>query len=246
MKIIILCAGYATRLYPLTKDRPKPLLRVADKPIIEYILDGAKELPDLDGVYIVTNDKFAGHFEKWQQTYTYPYMIEVVNDMTTSNDDRLGAIGDIHYVVKERNIDDDILVIGGDNLYDLDLADFVHFAQDKQSAAIAVYDVKDKELAKKYGLVEVDENKRVIAFQEKPQEPKTTLASLALYYYSTHTLEALLRYITEGNNADQPGHFVAWLAKNEKVYAYSFDGTWFDIGDFKSLENADKQYRQKG
>ena len=223
MKVIILCAGYATRLYPLTKDKPKPLLLVAGKPIIEYILSDIEKEKEVDRVYVVTNDKFSNNFNEWAEDYSYSVPVEVVNDNTKSNDDRLGAIGDIYFTVSEKKIDDDLLIVAGDNLFDLDISEFLAFAKDHAPhATIAAYDVGDKELAKKYGLVELDENQQVIDFQEKPAKPKTTLASLGLYYYPKASLSFLHKYIKEGNNPDQPGHYAAYFAREDKLFAYAF------------------------
>ncbi len=243
MNVIILCAGYATRLYPLTEKQPKPLLTVADKPIIEYLLTDIATIDDVDKVYVITNDKFASHFEKWNSTFDYLYPIEVINDNTKSNDDRLGAIGDIKFTIQEKDIADDILIVAGDNIFDLDLKDFISFARGKKPyTTIAAFDIKDRELAKRYGLVELNDEHQVMDFKEKPAEPQTTLASLGLYYYSERTITLLSKYIAEGNNTDQPGNFIAWLAKNDPVFSYTFDGSWFDIGDFKSLEKANEFY----
>ncbi len=246
MKVILLCAGYATRLYPLTKNKPKPLLNVADKPIIEYLLDDIKGIKKVDKIYIVTNNKFADIFEKWKNEFQYPLPIVIINDKTMSNDDRLGAIGDLRYTIQEGQIDDDILVIGGDNLFDLDLGDFSKFAERKKPyASIAVFDVKKKELAKKYGLVDLNKDRQVIDFKEKPEQPTTTLASLALYFYPKETLSLIDEYFDKGNNPDQPGHYAAWLSHKDKVFAYTFDGHWFDVGDFDSLEKANLFYENK-
>lgn len=244
MDIIMLCAGYATRLYPLTKDRPKPLLPIAGKPIIEYVLDDFSGKDFIDKVYIVTNDKFYSHFLEWASAYDKDLKIEVINDGTLSNDDRLGAIGDIRYVIDKKALDTDCLVVGGDNIFDTSMLHFVEFvSSNKDNAAIGVYDVGSLELAGKYGLVETDEDGRVLNFQEKPEKPKTTLASLALYYYPKEKLKLFNEYAAEGNNCDQPGRFIEWLSSREDVYAMTFSGAWFDIGDFSSLEEADKYYR---
>ncbi|MBU1862296.1 MAG: nucleotidyltransferase family protein [Candidatus Omnitrophica bacterium] len=246
MKVVVLCAGYATRLYPLTKDRPKPLLHVADRPIIEYILIESKKLREVDSIYIVTNSKFTHVFEKWKKNFSFAIPIEIINDQTVSNDDRLGAIGDLHYAIAEKHIDDDVLVVAGDNLFDLNINNFFSFAETKKPyVTIAAFDIKDTERAKRYGLVELNDEQQVINFREKPQLPSTTLVSLGLYYFPQNTLPLLKKYMSEGNNLDQPGHYITWLANTYKVFAYTFDGSWFDIGDFESLQQADTFYRNK-
>jgi glucose-1-phosphate thymidylyltransferase len=246
MKVILLCAGYATRLYPLTKEKPKPLLTVADKPIIEYLLADIAMIDVIDEIYVVTNDKFAGNFESWAEMFTYGKKIVIVNDHTLSNDDRLGAIGDIQYTIEEQHIDDDLLIIAGDNIFDLDLKDFISYARTHEPfATIAAYDVKDRALARQYGLVKTDDSGIVIDFQEKPAEPETTLASLGLYYYPRVLLGSIAAYIKDGNNPDQPGNFVAWISKQQSVYSYAFSGVWFDVGDFDSLEKANTYFKNK-
>lgn len=246
MKVILLCAGYATRLYPLTKDKPKPLLPVAGKPIIQYVLEEINTIEDINAVYIVTNDKFADHFEKVKQSLGCDKTIEIVNDLTTSNDDRLGAIGDIAFTIQDKNIDDDLLIVAGDNIFDLKLDAFISVAKGNAPyGTIAAYDVQNRELAKKYGLVKIDAASKIVDFQEKPENPETTLASLGLYYYPQAMVPQIQLYIDEGNNTDQPGNFVAWLLANSQAYAHAFNGIWFDIGDFKSLENADVYFTNK-
>jgi len=240
MKVIILCAGYATRLYPLTENTPKPLLPVGNKPILDWILGRVQKVQDVQAVYLVSNQKFAGHFETWAAKVKYPWPIEVVNDHTTSNETRLGAIGDLAYVIKTKKIDPcDLLVIAGDNFFDFDLASFVDFGKKKRPhGIIAVYDVMDKELAKRYGLVRTDAEGKILEFQEKPPQPTTTLASSGIYWLPKETWSLLDRYITSGHNTDQPGHYMRWLAETSGLFAFSLKGKWLDIGDLTSYQKA--------
>lgn len=244
MKAVILCAGYATRLYPLTKDTPKPLLPVGEKPILSWILDQLTKVHGLDAVYLVTNDKFAGHFEKYTKTISYPWPVETVNDGTTSNENRLGAIGDLAFVLKQKNVGaEDILVLAGDNFFDSSLEEFVKFGQSKRpGGVIAVYDVKEKELAKQYGLVMSDANHKVTAFYEKPENPPTTLASCGVYWLPKETRSMLDSYLSAGNNPDQPGHYMRWLAETAALYATPIKGKWLDIGDLASYEKANAMF----
>ncbi len=246
MKVILLCAGYATRLYPLTENQPKPLLPLADRPILEYILDRLKPVEGIEEVIAVTNNKFSTHFEKWAKNLSYPWPVTSVNDQTTTNDDRLGAIGDLHYVLSQRNIGaEDILVIAGDNLFDFDLEVFMRFSKKKRPCGvIAAYDVKDKVLAKQYGLLQLNGEGRVTEFLEKPENPPTTLASCGLYWLPRETRVLLDRYISEGHNADQPGHYMRWLAETQGLYGVALDGQWYDIGDLKSYQSADALFRK--
>ena len=240
MKVIFLCAGYATRLYPLTENQPKPLLSVGDRPILEWILAGLSHVKGIDQFYIVTNHKFAGHFESWQTKSGQSWPVKVIDDRTTSNDNRLGAIGDLRFVLTQEGIGaEDILVVAGDNLFDSNLADFVESAvRHRPHPVLAVYDVKDRNLAKQYGLVKVKGEGEVVEFLEKPAEPPTTLASCGLYWLPRETRDLLDRYLKEGNNADQPGHYMSWLARTDRLFAVAIKGNWFDIGDLASYRKA--------
>src|SRR5919204_4771421 len=232
MRALILAAGYATRLYPLTRDRPKPLLDVGGRPLVDWILDRIAEVSEIEEVHLVTNAKFAPAFRAWA-----PPQVVVHDDGTRDEDDRLGAIGDLAFVGLG---DDDLLVVAGDNLFDFSLRDFVRFWRGKgRASAVALYDVGDVELARKYGIVELDERDRVIAFLEKPDDPPSTLASTAAYLFHQEHLALVPRYLEEGNSPDQPGRFVAWLQAREPVYGYRFDGEWLDIGDHEQLRYAD-------
>lgn len=240
MKVIILCAGYATRLYPLTENQPKPLLLVGKKPILEWILERVQKVQGVEGVFIVSNQKFSGHFETWAKNASSPWPVEVVNDHTTSNETRLGAIGDLAHVIKTRKIDPcDLMVIAGDNFFDFDLVSFTDFGQKKRPhGVIAVYDVKDKELAKRYGLVRTAADGKILDFQEKPEKPNTTLASSGIYWLPKDIWGLLDRYISSGHNTDQPGHYMRWLAENSGLFACSLKGKWLDIGDLASYQKA--------
>lgn len=240
MKVVILCAGYATRLYPLTENMPKPLLPVGKKPILEWILERVEKVSDVEGVYLVSNQKFAGHFESWAAKARYPWPVVVVNDRTSTNETRLGAIGDLAYVIKTQKLDpSDLLVIAGDNFFDFDLSLFVNFGYSKRPyGVIGVFDVLDRELAKRYGLVRTDETGKILEFQEKPLEPASTLASSGIYWLPKETWSLLDRYIVSGHNTDQPGHYMRWLAETSGLFAFSLTGKWLDIGDLASYQKA--------
>ncbi|NQT06321.1 MAG: nucleotidyltransferase family protein [Candidatus Omnitrophica bacterium] len=244
MKALILAAGYATRLYPLTLDQPKPLLKVGSKTITERILEKIERAGNVDKIYIVTNERFSSHFTRWARKSKYKKTLEVINDHTLTNETRLGAIGDIDLVIKEARIADDLLVVGGDNLFDFDLGDFVKFAQAKGKTAVALLDVEDIELAKKYGIVGLDSKDRVVDFQEKPEDPKSTLAAICVYYFPKDMLNLVDKYLNTGENKDAPGHYIGWLATNDTVYGYKIEGQWFDIGDKESLSQADEIYKK--
>jgi glucose-1-phosphate thymidylyltransferase len=236
MKALILAAGYATRLRPLTDSIPKQLLPVGGRPIVDWILDRVEQT-SADEIHLVTNARFAPDFERWAADKN----VRIHNDGTTSNDDRLGAVGDIHFV----GLDDDLLVVAGDNLFDYSLAEYEAYWRDKGGSSVAVHDVGDRELAKKYGIVDVDDNDRITNFVEKPENPPTTLCATATYLYTREHARLVETYLEEGNPPDQPGHYVAWLHKRAPVYAYRFTGEWFDIGDIGQLLEADNRMRRR-
>ena len=243
MNVLILAAGYATRLYPLTLTKAKPLLVVGGKPIIEWLVDNLAGISDVEMIYVVTNDKFAAAFQEWSQNYQqrHPeFKFKIVNDGTTSDDDKLGAIGDINFVVTQENLSQtSLLVAAGDNLFTNSLADFVATARNTD-VTVAVYDVGDMEAIKKYGNVAVDTEGIMTRFEEKPQKPQGTLAAIALYYYSPAVLSLLGTYLAAGNNADQPGRFVQWFYTRTPVKTFQIKGQWLDIGSKETLENADR------
>lgn len=242
MKAIILAAGYATRLYPLTLNTPKPLLDINGKPIIEYILNKILET-DVDEIFIVTNNKFFNHFNEWLNNYKTNIPIKVLNDGTLTNETRLGAIGDINFAIKKENIKDDILVVGGDNLFKLSLKELINFQKSKNTSVIAAHDIKNKELAKLYGILSINGNNKIIEFNEKPQLPNSTIASTCIYFLSKETLNLLNKYIEEGNPSDKTGHFIQWLYKKEDIHAFIFDSEWFDIGSKQGLDEAKQKIR---
>jgi len=243
MNVLILAAGYATRLYPLTLNKAKPLLVVGGKPIIEWLVDNLSGIPDLETIYVVTNDKFVADFQAWSQNYQkrHPeFRFKIVNDRSTSDDDKLGAIGDINFVVTHENLSQtSLLIAAGDNLFTTPLAGFVANARTTE-VTVAVYDVGDIEAIKKYGNVTIDAEGIIIRFEEKPKKPHGTLAAIALYYYSPPVLSLLRTYLAAGNNADQPGRFVQWLYTRKPVKTFQIKGQWLDIGSKETLENADR------
>ncbi|HKP37891.1 MAG TPA: nucleotidyltransferase family protein [Pyrinomonadaceae bacterium] len=243
MKFIVLAAGYATRLYPLTLDQPKPLLAVAGKPMIEHVLDNLKPIAGVDHIYIVTNAKFAGHFQRWADDYHVQHEgapITIVNDLTTDESNRLGAIGDMNLVLTQARIDDDIMVVAGDNLFSESLEQFGEFSSARNGPVLGVYDVGNLEEIKKYNEIDIDEDDRITFFEEKPAHPKSTLTGIALYYYPRQTLPLIRQYLDEGNNADQPGRLVQWLYPRIPFYIWRVPGIWYDVGSKETLEEANR------
>jgi len=242
MKLIILAAGYATRLYPLTLNQPKPLLHVAGKPMLGHVTDNLASIGDIDVVYVVTNAKFVDHFQNWADNckQSKRFCFEVVNDGTTDESNRLGAIGDTHLVLDKHSIDEDIMVVGGDNLFSHDLFEFGEFCREKNAPVLAVYDVGDLNEIKKYNSIEVDAEGRITFFEEKPAEPKSTLTGIALYFYPKSSLPLIRQYIAEGNNPDQPGRLVQWMYQRTPFYTWKVPGLWFDVGSKETLEEANR------
>jgi glucose-1-phosphate thymidylyltransferase len=243
MNALILAAGYATRLYPLTLNKAKPLLTVGGKPIIEWVIDNLADVPNLETIYVATNDKFAPDFQEWSEHYQIrqpKFKFKIVNDGSKNDGDKLGAIGDINFVVTGKNLArDSLLIIAGDNLFTESLTAFVACAKETE-ATVAVYDVGDIEAIKKYGNVAVDADGIITRFEEKPQKPRGTLAAIAIYYYSPEVLSLLTTYLAAGNNPDQPGRFVQWLYTRKPVKTFQIKGKWLDIGSKETLEKADQ------
>ena len=242
MKLIILAAGYATRLYPLTLNQPKPLLPVAGKPMVDHVLVSLGAIDAIDEAFIVTNEKFADHFEAWasrRNTSGFSSLVRVVNDHSTGDDNKLGAIGDLHLVLKSQGIDDDVIVVAGDNLFSDKLGDYGRLCAEKNAPVLGVYDVGSLKEATKYGVVESDANGCIASFEEKPAAPKSTLIGIALYHYPRVVLPLIDQYLDDGNNPDQPGRLIQWLYPRIPVYTWSVPGTWYDIGSKETLEEAD-------
>lgn len=243
MNVIILAAGYATRLYPLTLTQPKPLLPVAGKPMIDHVLDNLAPIGGLDRIYVVTNAKFADHFQRWADDYRARKArlnFTIVNDGSTDDANKLGAIGDIHFVLTRQNVQGDLIVVAGDNLFSEPLTDFGRYCREKRAPVLAVYDVGNLELIKKYNAISLDGEGRITYFEEKPQHPRSTLTGIALYFYPRETLPLIHQYIAEGNNPDQPGRLIQWLYPRQPVYTWRVPGLWFDIGSKESLEEANR------
>jgi glucose-1-phosphate thymidylyltransferase len=245
MKVIILAAGYATRLYPLTLTRPKPLLPVAGKPMVEYVLDNLAPIGGLERIYVVTNAKFATQFQQWADAYAKTKArleFTIVNDRSTDDSNKLGAIGDIHFVLQSQNIDDDLIVVAGDNLFSEPLLGFGRFCREKNAPVVAVYDVKDFEQVKKYNSITLASDGRITFFEEKPKQPVNSFSAIALYYYPRQILPLIRQYIAEGNNPDQPGRLIQWLYPRVPVYTWTVPGIWFDIGAKETLEEANRLF----
>lgn len=239
MKALILAAGYGTRLHPLTKERPKPLLLVGKKPIINYLIQKLDNLDGLDTIYVVTNQKFYDAFENWLKELKTKKQVVLINDGTMKHEDRLGALGDIELAIRWQGISDDLLILAGDNIFGWDLNGFVEYAlAQPQSFTMGAYDLEDKSKVSKYGVVEIDDKSCLKSFHEKPEEPISSLIATGIYYFPKDKLKLVEEYLKVGKETDAPGHFVSWLLRNQEVRCYIFKGVWYDIGDKDSYHKA--------
>jgi len=238
MKCVILAAGYATRLYPLTRNLPKSLLVVADKTILEHILEKVEEVPEIDEIFLVSNSKFAGQFSAFLSRYQVKKPILVLNDGTWDNEHRLGAIADLALAIEQAKIDDDVMVLAGDNLFDFSLKDFTSFFNDVQADCITTHYEESLEALNRTGVAEIGPKCQVLSFEEKPINPRSNNAVPPFYIYTKKTIELIQQFLDIGENADAPGQFVAWLVKKKAIYAYHFKGKRYDIGSVANYQEA--------
>lgn len=244
MKCILLCAGYATRLFPLTENFPKALLKVGGRAILDYTMDKINNVDEIDHIYLVTNSKYTTHFKEWAEAKNNIKPITVFDDGTSTNDDRLGAIGDIEFTIDKAEIDDDILVLATDNLFEFELKDFVQFYKTKNTPTVCVKK-EDRELLKRLGVANLDENMKIIGFEEKPAEPSGEYAVYAEYIYPKDVLPVIKTYLEEGNSCDAPGNLVTYMYKKMPMYAYAFEGVCHDIGTHETLAMINELYSNK-
>ena len=246
MKALILAAGYATRLYPLTKDYPKSLLKIRNRPLINYIVDKLEDARDIDEIVVVTNSKFIALFRSWARGLKLSKPLTLVDDLTKSDKDKRGAIADMSYAIRKKHIKDDLLVIGGDNLFNDPLDDFISFIKNNAGyPCIGAYNIRDKAKATKYGVVELNRKNRVVGFQEKPLKPKSSLVAMCLYYFPKDKLRLLGEYLKKVNKRDATGFYINWLRRKETVLGFVFDGLWFDIGHYNFYNEAKKKFKKK-
>ena len=238
MKAIILAAGYATRLYPLTKDMPKALLPVAGRTILDRLLDGMRAIPEMDHIHLVTNHRFAPAFEKWRQAAQAHCPITVHDDGTISNEDRLGAVGDIAFVLERARIDDDLFVAASDNLFTFPLSDFAADFRRHGRDLLLGTRIDDVDTLRRYAVATLDGENRVLSLVEKPQEPQSHIGICAIYLYRRDTVPLFPAMISEyraaGKRPDAPGYFAEWLCKRKEVRVYLAGGECVDIGTVES------------
>lgn len=237
----MLAAGYGTRLYPLTREIPKPLLGVGGVAIIDHIMEKLCALKELQEVIVVSNGKYFDRFNHWRSKLQTTVPVSVLNDGSQTDEDKLGAVGDIHFSIKAADIKDDLLIIAGDNLFEFDLAPFVQFAKSR-GCTIGLVDLGSVEEVSKYGAVTLGKDDRITSFEEKPPIPATSLISVGVYYFPKEHLGLFAEYMKSAHKKDAPGYFIEWLLNRQHVFGYVFKGMWFDIGDIESYNKANDIY----
>ena len=241
MKCLILAAGYATRLYPLTENYPKPLLTVGEKTILDWLVDDIDTLDEVDEYVVISNHRFAQHFNKWASSKTQK--ITVVDDGTMTNETRLGAVCDIQFAIEKLKINDDMLVIAGDNVLDFSLTKFITYAKEKRASSIMRYYESRVEKLQKSGVVSINKDDLVLEMQEKPRKPKSEWCAPPFYYYTAEDSKRISEAISDGCGTDAPGSFIAWLCKRSPVYAMKMPGNRYDIGNLESYNEVCKKYK---
>lgn len=240
MKCLILAAGYATRLYPLTENFPKPLLTVGEKTILDWLIDDIDLANIVDEYVVISNHKYAPHFINWAKTKNQK--ITIVDDGTETNETRLGAVKDIQFAIEKLNLDDDMLVIAGDNLLNFSLTSFIEYAQKKQTSCIMRYYEPDDDKLVKCGVVTIDENDKILNMTEKSSSPATHWCCPPFYYYTKNDAKLVKKGIESGCGTDAPGSYIAWLCKQTTVHAMEMRGKRYDIGNLESYEMVKSEY----
>ncbi len=243
MKGLILAAGYATRLLPLTQDKSKAMLPVGDKLMVEHIVEALHRVAEIDEIYIVTNQRFYHDFKEWSDTYGSFIPLTIINDGTINDATKLGAIGDIALVIREKQINEDLMIVAGDNLFTFSLADYYDFFQKKGTDCICMQKFENIELLKHFAVASVDENHKVLEIEEKPKQPKTDIGVFASYIYKKETLPLFDMYLAEGHSPESPGSFLPWLSQRKAVHGYFFEGECNDIGTVGSYNDACEKYK---
>lgn len=240
MKCLILAAGYATRLYPLTENFPKPLLEVGGKTILDWLVDDIDTAGAVDEYVVISNHKYAHHFEAWAKTKAMK--VTVVDDGTSSNETRLGAVKDIQFAIEKLGLDDDMLVIAGDNVLSFSLTHFVRYAKEKETSCIMRYFEGEEKKLQKCGVVQVGENDRILGMEEKPAQPQSHWCCPPFYYYTRQDASLVAKGIEAGCGTDAPGSYIAWLCTQTPVYAMEMPGCRYDVGNLESYERIKKEY----
>ena len=240
MKCLILAAGYATRLYPLTENFPKPLLKVGEKCILDWLVDDIDTVKLVDEYVVISNHKFAIHFEQWAKTKTQK--ITVVDDGTDTNETRLGAVKDIQFAIDTLKINDDVLVIARDNVVDFSLTQFIQYACDKKTSCVMRYFEADEKKLSKSGVLTINEQDKVLQMAEKPAKPQSNWCCPPFYYYTAKDTNLVKEGIASGCGTDAPGSYIAWLCTKTTVHAMEMPGKRYDIGNLESYKKVQEEY----
>jgi glucose-1-phosphate thymidylyltransferase len=243
MKAILLAAGYATRLYPLTLNFPKALLPINCVPVINTIIQKLELISAIDEIIVVTNNRFYKDFQTWSKDYHFKKKVTIFNDKTASDDDKLGAIADLQFAIKKSRINEDIIVIGADNLFDSKLGQFIKFARRMGKICVGIFDLKKKADVTEYGVVRLNRSKKIVEFREKPRHPQSALAAMCLYFFPKDKVKIVDAYLRLEKRKDAVGHYISWLVQKGEAYGYLFNGSWFDIGDKKQYFQANKTFQ---
>lgn len=235
MKCVILAAGYATRLYPLTENFPKPLLKVGEKTILDWLIDDIGDAAEK--FIVISNHKFAHHFEKWAEGRN----ITVVDDGTSTNETRLGAVCDIQFAIDQLGLDDDLLVIAGDNVLDFSLRKYIDYAKEAGTSCTMRYWEEDEVKLRRAGVSEVD-GERLVSFEEKPAQPKSHWCTPPFYYYVKEDAKRIREAIADGCGTDAPGSLVAWMCQRSQIHSMVMPGKRYDIGNLESYEAVKRDY----
>lgn len=241
MKCLLLAAGYATRLYPLTENYPKPLLKVKDKTILDWLIDDIDLLGIIDEYVVISNHKFVEHFNNWSKEKSVK--ISVVDDMTTSNENRLGAVMDIKFAIDSLSLDDDMIILAGDNVLDFSLTHFIKYALEKNASCVMRYFEKDEKRLKKCGVAEIDASDRLISLEEKPEVPKSNWCTPPFYFYKKDDIKLINRAISDGCGVDAPGSLVGWMCKHTAMFSMEMPGNRFDIGSLEGYNEIKNTYK---
>ena len=241
MKCLILAAGYATRLYPLTENFPKPLLKVGEKTILDWLLEDIHTSGCVDEYVVISNHKFAHHFREWAEAHTLP--ITVVDDGTSTNETRLGAVCDIQYAIDQLKLDDDLLIIAGDNVLDFSLTAFIRYADKKNTSCTMRYYEADANRLKKSGVAVIDADEVLLEMEEKPAQPKSNWCTPPFYYYKAEDVRKIRQAIAEGCGTDAPGSLVAWMCAHSTLHSMEMPGSRYDIGNLESYQKVQETYK---
>jgi len=240
MKCIILCGGYATRLQPITLDKSKVLLPIKGKPILNYILEEVEKIDGVDEIFIVTNAKFYEDFADWKNFWNFRKPIKVLNDGTNSNENRLGGIGDLWFVIKKEQINDDLLILCGDNYFDFDLNEIIGFFNQKKQFVNGLVRLDSLEEAKRFGVIEIDENYSLLSFEEKPEKPKSTYVSAGIYIFPEKYIHRIAKYMETDNSKEGPGYLISYFLKEFPIYAFPLKGFWYDVGSIETYKKVNE------